>query len=383
VNKLSVLCYGRFFDEIPGGMQTHTLHLMKGLSDRVDFTHAVASRDANGAGFRAAKRIRVVRTPSWNVDGSLALSPGLYTQSKRLHQRHKFNLVHLHFPDPMAHFASLAIPAEVPRVITWHADITRQKKLFLAYEPMLRRALAGAAAVIAPTPAHFKASRHLSALEGDPRLQVIPFGFDLAEFLAPRHDAEVLRATCPGRRIFALGRHVYYKGFDVLIKAMAMLPPDVKLILGGEGPETARLKSLAADLGVSERVHFTGFVPQERLPAYFQACEVFCLPAVSTAEAFGIVQVEAMTCGKPVVSTRLGNGVEFVNEHGRTGLTVPPGDVRELAGALRKLLDDPELARQLGMKGRERALKDFSISFMCDEMLALYQSVLARTAPLS
>jgi glycosyltransferase involved in cell wall biosynthesis len=375
VSKLSVLCYGRFFDEIPGGMQTHTLHLMKGLSDRVDFTHAVASRDSTGAAFRAGQKIRVFRTPSWNVDGSLALSPGLYTRSKRYHQRRKFDLVHLHFPDPMAHFASLAIPAEVPRVITWHADITRHKKLFLAYAPMLRRALDRAAAVIAPTPAHVKASRHLSSLESDPRLQVIPFGFDLSEFLVPHPDAEVLRGAHPGRRIFALGRHVWYKGFDILIKALAELPEDVRLILGGEGPETARLRSLVADLGIAGRVHFTGFVPQKNLPAYFQACEVFCLPAVSTAEAFGIVQVEAMACGKPVVSTRLGNGVEFVNEHGKTGLTVPPGDVRELAGALRKLLDDSWMAKQLGANGRERAFRNFSISAMCDQTWALYKAV--------
>jgi rhamnosyl/mannosyltransferase len=122
-------------------------------------------------------------------------------------------------------------------------------------------------------------------------------------------------------------------------------------------------------------VHFTGFISQEKLPAFFQACDVFCLPAVSTAEAFGIVQVEAMACGKPVVSTRLGNGVEFVNEHGKTGLTVEPSNVHALAEALRKLLDNPQLARQLGTDGRERALRDFSVGAMCDEMWMLYKAV--------
>jgi rhamnosyl/mannosyltransferase len=374
LKKLSVICYGRFFDEIPGGMQTHTLHLMKGLSGSVDFTHAVASRDATGAGFRVAKRIPAFRTPSWNADGSLALSPGLYFQSKSLHRRRKFDLVHLHFPDPMSHLASLAIPPQVPRVITWHAEITRHKRLLLFYRPMLRQAISQAAAVIAPTPAHIRASRDLSSLESDPRLHVVPFGFDFSEFLAPHPDATALRNGNPGRRIFALGRHVHYKGFDVLIKAMAAMPPDVRLALGGEGPETARLRKLAADLGVEGRVHFPGFIPQGELPAHFQACEVFCLPSITSAEAFGIVQVEAMACGKPVVSTRLNNGVDFVNEDGKTGLTVPPGDPAALAKALLEVLDDRVKAAQWGAAGKAKALAEFPMEKMTDRILEIYRS---------
>jgi rhamnosyl/mannosyltransferase len=203
---------------------------------------------------------------------------------------------------------------------------------------------------------------------------VVPFGFDFSEFLAPHPDATALRNAHPGRRIFALGRHVHYKGFDVLIKAMAAMPPDVRLALGGEGPETARLRKLAADLGVEGRVHFPGFIPQGELPAHFQACDVFCLPSITPAEAFGIVQVEAMACGKPVVSTRLNNGVDFVNEDGKTGLTVPPGDPAALAKALLEVLDERVKAAQWGAAGKAKALAEFPMEKMTDRILEIYRS---------
>lgn len=375
-NKISVLCYGRFFDEIPGGIQTHTLHLMRSLVNEVDFVHAVTSRDAQGAVLRASPRIPVIRTASWNVDGSLALSPALISQSRRLHRKHRFDLVHLHFPDPMAHLASMALPASIPRVISWHADILRHRALRLFYGPVLRRAVRSAAAIIVATPPHVTSSVVLGPLRHDPKIHVIPYGFDLSRFLAPAPGAAEISRRYPGRLIFAAGRHVSYKGFHVLIEAMAGLPPDVQLLLGGDGPLTPGLKQLAHDLKISERVHFLGFVPDAELPAYYQAAEIFCLPSVTQAEGFGIVQVEAMACGKPVVSTRLNNGVDFVNEDGKTGLTVTPGDPAALRDAILSLLADAELARRLGDHGRSKALDQYSLESLRTKILGVYRSVL-------
>ena len=131
--------------------------------------------------------------------------------------------------------------------------------------------------------------------------------------------------------IFSVGRHVYYKGFDVLIHAMRDL--DADLWIGGRGPLSKTLVQLAHDLGLAERVKFVGFVPDPLLMAYYQACDVFCLPSVERAEQFGLVQLEAMYSGKPIVATRLGTGVEYVTLNGETGLLVPPKDPRALADA--------------------------------------------------
>jgi glycosyltransferase involved in cell wall biosynthesis len=343
----------------------------------VDYVHLVPSRDSNA--FEGQLHgFPLIRTPSWNVDGSLALSPALWARARLLHREKPFDLVHLHFPDPMSHIASWAIPANIPRVISWHADIIRQKLMLMAYRPYLRSALKLAKAVIVATPAHISSSAELSMPHLLHKHHIIPYGFDLAQHAIPHNKTRELLARYAGPSIFALGRHVHYKGFDVLINAMALLPDNTQLIVGGEGPLTDQWKSLASTSVAAQRIHFAGKIPDAELPAYFQACDIFCLPAVNQAEAFGIVQVEAMACAKPVVSTKLNNGVDFVNQDGITGYTVAPGSVDELAHALRILLHDPGLRQQLGAQGLLRAQKEFSLEALRSKTLAVYESAVGR-----
>jgi glycosyltransferase involved in cell wall biosynthesis len=114
------------------------------------------------------------------------------------------------------------------------------------------------------------------------------------------------------------------------------------------------------------------------LPSYFQVCDIFCLPAVNQAEAFGIVQVEAMACGKPVVSTKLNNGVDFVNQDGVSGFTAIPGDVASLAHALNTLLLDDALRARLGQQALQRATQEFSLASLRDKTLKVYQEAVQR-----
>ncbi|MDR2636753.1 MAG: glycosyltransferase [Zoogloeaceae bacterium] len=373
---MRVLCFGRFCDDLPGGIQSHVLSLLDTLRDEVDFVNLVPSRDFRGERHVLACGVPVIRTPGWNVDGSLALSPGLVWEAWRQHRKKPFDLIHLHFPDPMSHLASLAIPARVPRVITWHADIVRQQCLLKPYRPWQNRILRQARALIVATPEHLRNSPTLSSLPVRDKVHVIPFGFDLERFAAPRAEAADIRAAHPGKLIFALGRHVAYKGFDILIQAMARLDAGTRLLLGGEGPLSGALKRLAADLGLADRISFLGLIPDAQLPAYYQACDVFCLPSTTPAEAFGIVQIEAMAAGRPVVGSRLGNGVDFVNRDGVTGLTVPPGNVEALADALSLLLNDEARRHDLGGRAQEWARAEFGRETMGARTLALYRSVL-------
>jgi glycosyltransferase involved in cell wall biosynthesis len=376
---LRVLCFGRFFDEIPGGMQTHVDHLFRAMQGQVEYVHLVPSRDSKG--FEGeVQGFPLIRTPSWNVDGSLALSPALVARARALHRAKPFDIVHLHCPDPMSHVASWAIPAHVPRVITWHADIVRQKLMLAAYRPFQNAALSNAKAIIAATPAHIKSSAELPKPHLAGKLHVIPFGFDLAHYALPLNKTAQLKQQYGGNLIFALGRHVHYKGFDVLIRAMAQLPRDAQLIIGGEGPLTAEWKALAAQSPAASRIHFVGKISDADLPAYFQACDVFCLPAVNQAEAFGIVQVEAFACGKPVVSTKLNNGVDFVNQDGITGYTVAPSSVNDLAAALNKLLADPALRERLGQQALQRAQQEFSLEALRSKTLAVYIQAVSKAA---
>ena len=369
---MRVLCYGRFYDNVPGGMQRHVEHLFSSLKDTIDFVHLVPSRDFSGHRF-TLHGYPVIRTPSWNVDGSLALSPGLITETFRQQKKNNFDLVHLHFPDPMSHLASLAISRKVPRIITWHADIVRQRHMRGIYQPMLISELRKASAIIVATPEHIISSPLLSRSEFTEKIRIIPYGFDLTRFSRPDPQLQQVRNNHPYRYIFALGRHVYYKGFDVLIKAMKRLGEDVHLVLGGEGPLTQTLQSLVVQENLQNRVHILGMINDELLPAYYQGAELFCLPSISTAEAFGIVQVEAMAAGCPVVNTQLNNGVNHVSIDGQTGFTVPPNDVLALAERINYLLAHDELRKTMGLRARERVLSEFSHHAMAEKTLEIYK----------
>ncbi len=376
--KIKVLCSGRFYDEIPGGMQRHVEQLFHALKDDVDYVHLVPSRDWSEA-HSSLHGFPVIRKKSINLDGSLAISPGLPIEAFRLNSKIHFDLVHLHFPDPMSHLASLVLPRSIPRVITWHADIVRHKKLLQLYWPLLRRSIDTASAVIAPTPNHIDSSPELTRLAGSPSLHVVPFGFDLDRFTSESKDTSSIRARHGAKRIiFALGRHVYYKGFDVLIRAMVHVDPSAELIIGGVGPLTETWKSLAKELGVDKRIHFAGMIDEEQLPAYYQASDIFCLPAINNAEAFGIVQVEAMACGLPIVSTKLSSGVSYVNQHEESGLLVEVENIAELASALNRLVHDDALREKLGNQARARAINMFSAKIMGQRTLEIYRSCLNR-----
>jgi rhamnosyl/mannosyltransferase len=278
----------------------------------------------------------------------------------------------------MAHLASELLPRSVKRVIGWHSDIVRQQGLLKLYRPLLDRSLRGADAIIAATPAHISSSEQLSPVRDSARLHVVPYGFDLSRFRdRPPLADEIRRRHGGALLLFALGRHVYYKGFGFLIRALASVP-QAALALGGQGPLTAELQRVAREAGVADRVHFIGRVPDQDLPAWYHACDVFCLPSVEPAEAFGIVQVEAMACGRPVLCCQLDNGVNWVNRDGVTGLAVPPADVSALAAALERLRGDASLRARLGEAGRRRAFDVFSAEAMARSTLAIYREVLSR-----
>ena len=374
---MRVLQFGRFWNEQYGGIERHVTLLGKGLAAQgIDVVNLVASVGPHRPGETAA-RYRLIQAPSFGMAYGTALSPALVLKALALHRLEPFDLFHLHFPDPLSHLASMMLPRAVPRVITWHSDIVRQKRLLALYKPFLRRIARQASALVAATQAHFDASTQIPKDIPANRRHVIPYGLDYAPLaLSPRTAAlsDALRARAQGGGVvFALGRHVYYKGFDVLIEAMQHT--NAFLILGGDGPLRPQLERRAAALGVGDRVVFGGRIPEEDLAAYFHACDVFCLPSVEQSEAFGLVQLEAMACGKPVVCTQLNNGVNVVNVAGETGFAVPVRDALALGQSLARLLGDPVLRQRMGDQALAHAEK-YSLQRMTASHLMLYQDLL-------
>jgi glycosyltransferase involved in cell wall biosynthesis len=283
------------------------------------------------------------------------------------------DLVHLHFPYPPGDLAAMALPGRPPLVVTYHSDIVRQRALLQAYRPLLELTLSRAARILPTSPNYLVSSlllrRHAA------RCAVVPLGIDPERFAhADSRRVAAIRARYDAPLALFVGRLRYYKGLHILLDAM----PSVRgeLMIGGGGPERERLERQATQLGIAERVHFLGDIPDDELPALFQAADVFVMPAHLRAEALGLAQIEALASGLPCVSTELGTGTSFANRHGETGLVVPPGDAPALAAALNTLLADTDLRQRFGAAGRRRVAALFTRAHMVDSVEAIYRDVL-------
>lgn len=362
-----------------GGMERHVGILTRALAAQgVDVT--VFAYDPTGT-FQAntVDGVKVEPVPTLIHLSSQSVAPALIARSRRLARDRPFDVVHQHWPDPFAHLAASLVPGRPAHVVSWHSDIVRQRVLRPLYRALAPRILARPDALIGATKAHLR-SAQIDCFAPPERRYVIPYSIDTAPFNPTSkltRNAQALRSQFGGAPlIFALGRHVYYKGFEILIRAMARIP--AILLLGGEGPLTPHLRKMA--VGIGARVEFLGTITEDLLPVYYHACDAFCLPSVAQTEAFGLVQAEAMACGKPLVNTALGNGVNELAPHDLCALTVPPGNDAALADALLRILNEPGLGSRLGTAGRERVRSSFTVQAMVNQMLTLYETVLEHRA---
>jgi glycosyltransferase involved in cell wall biosynthesis len=372
MGRLRVLHVGKYYPPARGGMESHLATLCERLAEEVDVRVVVSSH----AGPRVRETlagVEVTRVRTVLRTLGAAVNPGMAAEIRAARP----DVVHLHHPNPTAFLSYLASGCRAPLVVTYHSDIVRHRWLAPLVAPVLHRVLSRAAAIVASSPGYALGSpvlrRHAA------RVRVIPFGVGDEAFAAPpAGDVARLRQRWGERVVLGVGRLVYYKGFEYLVRAMERVPGT--LVLVGDGPRAGRLRRIAAEAGVAGRVVFAGAVPDPR--AHYAAADVFALPSVARSEAFGIVQLEAMAAGLPVVNTRIDTGVPFVSRDGETGITVPPRDVPALASALSRLLDDPPLRRSLGDAARRRVSERFAAGRMVAETLALYRAVATKNPPI-
>jgi glycosyltransferase involved in cell wall biosynthesis len=365
--KLEVLHVGKFYPPHMGGIESHLEDLCGELRKSLDLRVVVAS-DNRSAIQETLDGVPVVRVPTWLTLASTPLCPAML-QSIR---GYRGDILHLHWPNPMAILAYLASGYRGALVVTYHSDMVRQKFLGPLFEPFLHAALRRSAAIITTSPNYLRTSRVLARHQE--RCHVIPLGIPIESFdrFDPRAAAAILQQH-GDRLIVSVGRLVYYKGFEYLIRAMTGVQG--KLLIVGEGPLRDKLGSLASELGVAEKVVFLGKIDHAHLVACYHAAQVFVMASIARSEAFGIAQIEAMAAGLPVVNTNLDSGVPFVSLHQQTGLTVPPADADALAAAINQLLENAELRATLGRAARLRAAQEFSLESMASRTLSLYERI--------
>ena len=283
------------------------------------------------------------------------------------------DLVHYHFPWPFADVLHLASAVRRPSVLTYHADIVRQRWLYPLYRPLMRRFLASVDAVVATSAPYLASSEVLQRLPVRPR--VIPLGLD--ETTLPEPDAAALsdaRRRFGQDFILFVGALRYYKGLDDLLTAAAGLA--MPILIAGGGNESAHLARRVTTEGLAH-VRLLGPVTDADKACLLRLCRAFVFPSHLRSEAFGVSLLEAARFAKPMISCEIGTGTSFVNVDGQTGLVVPPTNPSALARAISLLHRDPALAIRLGQGARRR----FEALFTADRMAAAYLGLYRELAP--
>jgi len=256
-------------------------------------------------------------------------------------------------------------------IVTHHADTLGRRHLRRFVDPFVRQVMKRAAAVIVTSKRYLDSSEELAGFRD--KCHVVPLGIDVEAFETEKSaEVRAIHEKYGPRLIVAVGRLVPYKGFEFLLQAMTDI--DATLLLIGTGPLQKQLEIAVERLGIADRVQLLGHV--EDIVPYYHASQMLVLPSVSRAESFGLVQLEAMAAGIPVVNTEIDSGVPEVSLHGVTGITVPPEDQKALAHAVTFLLDHEKTRLMYGQAALLRAREEFSVQRMAESTLRVYESVL-------
>lgn len=369
---MKILQIGKFYP-IRGGIEKVMFDIMMGLSRKnvyCDMLCASAEEQLPGD-ISLNEYARILCVPTWKKVAATMLAPAMIFRLRKIQK--EYDVIHIHHPDPMACLALFLSGYKGRVVLHWHSDILKQKILLRCYRPLQNWLLRRADVIVGTTLVYVEESPFLQKVQD--KVCSIPIGVDKVK-PTPEQVREIRQKYAGKKIIFSLGRLVEYKGYEYLIRAARRLSDDYIVLIGGKGPLRTYLQTLIEKLGIVDKVKLIGFVQDEDLSGYFGACDVLCLSSIWKTEAFAIVQIEAMSCGKPVVATKIPeSGVSWVNADFLSGINVEPEDPESLAQAITAVLADDSLYSRLSEGARQRYETMFTKELMIERCLNLYQKI--------
>lgn len=367
---LKVLHVGKYYPPVPGGMERIVETLCRVSQGRLQ-SRVIAFDRGRSTKEEVIDGVPVTRVGTLGQAGSVPIAPNFASHLSRADA----DLMVVHEPNPWALLSLLLTPPRMPFAIWFHSDVVRpalQYRLF--YAPIARPAYDRARRFVVSSPA--LAAMSPAVARYSRKTSVIPFGIDPAAWSPDRETrlrADAIRTAIKKPIVLFVGRLVAYKGVDVLINAASALP--VHVAVAGDGPMRSVWSARASAIGGCASFEFPGVLSDAEVKAWMHAADVVVLPSITKAEAFGVVQLEAMASGKPVISTNVASGVPWVNRHGETGLVVPPNDATALRTALETLLADAAMRSRLGAAGLRRVQSDFTLDRMADRFVSLCEEI--------
>ena len=370
---MKILQLGKFYP-IRGGVEKVIYDIMSGLSSQgIECDMMCALSKGSSQVMTINSHARLIGCHTIKKVAATMISPAMIFSLRKMCR--EYDIIHVHHPDPMACLALFLSGYKGKVIPHWHSDIEKQKMLLKLYRPLQTWLLKRADLILGTTPVYTAESPFLTKVQH--KVQCLPIGIDPLPFCDKQTEARKLLDKYTGKKIiFSLGRLVTYKGYRYLVEAARYLGDDYMILIGGEGPLKKELLTEIETLGVAGKVQLLGRISDEDLPTYYRACKLFCLSSIQKTEAFAIVQIEAMSCGKPVVATEIPHsGVSWVNAHGVSGLNVPVCNARALAEAIMSITENDNAYDAYSQRALQRYSSLFTKDMMIKNLLKRYTNL--------
>lgn len=385
------ICHlAKYYPPMPGGIETHVQTLARAQADlgadvRVLCVNGLDKRT------RQSLRTKTIEEVDENVqvtslgrifsfarfDVCLELPEALSELAKQPN-----TLLHVHTPNPTMLAALTMLRPQIPWVITHHSDIIKQRILKYAFRPIEHVVYSRASRILTTSHEYIEGSKFLRLYKDN--LSSLPLGLDCSGYVQPSEAALAyarrLKETYDSPIWLSVGRLVYYKALHVAIEALRLVPG--KLLVVGTGPLEKELKEQAKQLGVENRIVWLGRLSPDELIGAYHAATALWFPSNVRSEGFGLVQIEAMASGCPVINADIPcSGVPWVSRHEEEGLTVPLNNPVALARAAKRLLNEPGLRHRLVRASRDRACQEFDHMMMARRSFEIYEQALNKETP--
>jgi glycosyltransferase involved in cell wall biosynthesis len=370
-----IVHFGKYYFPNSGGIERVTVSLARGAAINGHNVAVVCFSKAKSKVVEVIDKVQVIRTP---INFFLASQPiGVKYFLNCLNYSKRASIVHLHAPNMLAALCVLFIPAKTRLLVHWHSDVVNKGLLGKFLRPLEYLMLRRSNVVISTSPAYAEMSESLKPFLK--KITVVPLGISDIKYrhtnfkLPPQLEYRIENKKI----VLSVGRLVSYKGFETLVEAAQHLSDKSVVVIVGEGPMEKILKQKIIDFHLENRVILTGKIDDAELHQLLSIASIYCLTSNSKAEAFGVVLLEAMCYGLPIVATKInGSGVNWVNIDGVTGLSISIGEPKAIAEACNKILTSECLHTRLSLGARNRFITEFTEEASIKKMIAVYNSLL-------
>jgi glycosyltransferase involved in cell wall biosynthesis len=370
-----IVHFGKYYLPDTGGVESVTLSLANGAAIAGHDVSVICFGKNSDSSKEIINGVLILREPIAKLFNSQPL--GFKYFLKCLTAFKNTNVVHMHAPNMLGALCALFTPARTKLLVHWHSDVINKGLLGSMLRPLESALLCRANCIISTSQVYADTSKTLANFKD--KVTVVPIGVpDVKPKGIEIKLPPSLESQIAGRKIIlSVGRLVSYKGFNFLIQSAQKIVKDSVIVIVGSGPMKQELQNAIVYGRVEDRVVLAGRQSGEILQALFERAALFCLPSTNRAESFGVVLIEAMAYGLPIVASNIsGSGVPWVNQHGVSGLNVPVGDAAALADACNQILDRQELRICLSQGARKRYISEFTEEAANKRMKRIYELLL-------